>query len=121
MLALKIILVIATVLIGIFVVVWFLRKLANKVGAWFEKHEQVKASVAAVGSFVFIAFSLWLLVSLAQNFISEAYKSITNYKTPHEQRLEFLKTNCDLVDEDYEILNNGKSTYKCPNGKEYKE
>ena len=42
-------------------------------------------------------------------------------KKTHKARLEFLHENCVLIDLGYEILNNGKSTFKCPNGKEYKE
>ena len=48
-------------------------------------------------------------------------KFMESYRSPHQQRVEFLQNKCERIDIGYEILNNNKSTYKCPNGKEYKK
>lgn len=64
----------------------------------------------------FAAILFFLLIS--RTIVGEFKK---RYVLPHKERLEFLQTNCQLIDIGYEILNDGKSTYKCPNGKEYQE
>ena len=88
----------------------------NKIG-WLHDIWEKIISITIYGLYGLIfVFVIWLLISIFFSFVEK----IEAYKTADKQRLEFLKTNCHQVDEDYAILNDGKSFYKCPNGKEYK-
>lgn len=107
----------------------FIYRLSNKVEIrirnWFEEHERLKNSIKAAKNFLYNIlikiFWIWLIASFGIAIIDAASKYYSNFKTEHQKRLEFLQENCEKIDIGYEILNNGKSSYKCPNGKEYKE
>lgn len=62
----------------------------------------------------YMIISVWVILSVIVWIIE-------NYKSDHQIRLEFLNNNCYLVDVGYEIFYDGKSTYKCLNGKEYRK
>lgn len=92
----------------------YLEKRLDKPG-WL--HEKWKEITSRIKDWVIMIIGIWILISIAFVFVEK----METYTTAHQQRLDFLNTNCKLIDQGYEILNNGKSTYKCPNGKEYKE
>lgn len=105
----------------------FIYRLSNRVEIrirnWFDEHERLKACIKSMKKILYkiliTIFWLWITISVGAAILDGAYKYYLNYKSPHQRRLEFLESNCWQIDIGYEILNNGKSTYKCPNGKEY--
>ena len=121
---------VAIVIIGI--CAFFLKRivdsLENKVRPWFKKHKKVRRGVIAgtvivkTGA-VIIKKGLitvlvgWILISLAYAGLA----AIMDHKSPHQKRVGFLVENCWRIDYGYEILNDGRLSYKCPNGREYKE
>ena len=107
----------------------FVYRLSNRnypwIESWFDEHEELKQHLKSIKNFLYkaliIIFLLWIVISFGIGVIDAASKYYSNFKTEHQKRLEFLEENCERIDIGYEILNNGKSTYKCPNGKEYLE
>lgn len=120
-LSMGLILVILFITVGAIFIYRFSNKIEIKIRIWFYQHEKLYNSIKAVKNFLYNIlikfFVLIIIVSVGMGIIEAA----SNFKTEHQKRIEFLEENCELIDMGYEVLNNGKSTYKCPNGKEYKE
>lgn len=104
---------------------WISDNLTTHIKSWVKKHEKTKRIFISVVNSIktLVKTSLYLLVfafmitALAE-MRTNAYK---NSRSAHQKRLDFPGNNCTQIDYGYEILNHGKSTYKCPNGKEYSE
>lgn len=88
----------------------------NKLG----KRQWVALCAIKLRQGLLILLGLYCLSLYASEGAKEHDKFMANYKSPRQQRLEFLEAHCKQVDIEYEALNNGKLIYKCPNGKEYK-
>lgn len=114
--------------VGISIMALYIRWIANRLAEWIKYHKKVKEFL---NSFTYIICSLFIIlrslfitsivVYFVLYFVGVVYNHIKDYKTEHQKRIEFLENNCFKIDIGYEILNDGKSTYKCPNGKEYIE
>jgi len=85
-----------------------------------EKYQKVGLYALKLKKAGMIILGLFLFGEYSSFATQEHDKFMASYKSPYQQRLEFLETHCQQIDIGYEVLNNGKITYKCPNGKEYK-
>jgi hypothetical protein len=126
-------------LLGIIVLGWLLGKLANelfkprlptkpdpkaflntweyKIGIWLDRHRKIKAFVFTVVYGLIAILGISMIIPISSDFV----QILKKFKTSRQQRIEFLKEYCHKVNVGYEILNDGKSIYKCPDGKEYSE
>ena len=111
--------------IAMWIVNWVLNYVARGLKKIFrfplEKYQRVGLYVLKLKKAGMIILGLFLFGEYFSFASQEHDKFMASYKSPHQQRLEFLESNCNQIDIGYEILNNGKSTYKCPNDKKYIE
>ena len=121
----KMTLFLIAVLIGSVFIYRFSNKIAAWLEDWFEEHEELQNHLKSIKNFLYKAlitiFGLWIAISVGIATLEATFKYYSSFKTEHQRRIKFLEVNCYQIDQGYEILNNGKLTYKCPNGKTYKE
>ena len=111
--------------VAMWIVSWTVDFLARKIKRIFksklEKCQWIGLYALKLKKIGMIILGLFLFGEYFSFATQEHDKFMASYKSPHQQKLEFLEENCKQIDMEYAILNNRKSVYKCPNGKEYKE
>lgn len=126
---LEVILLIAVYSISWFLMMWLIKYLMDYLskipkyvlGDWLVKHERIAEFSIKVKNALLLVFGVYIACLYISTGKDDYDKFMESYRSPHQQRVEFLQSKCERIDIGYEILNSGKLTYKCPNGKEYKE
>jgi hypothetical protein len=115
------------VLFAWFVMMWLVNRLVNFsfrrlkriFSGMLEENKWIVTSANKLKNILMTIFGIWLFCFYSSEGAKEHDKFMAHCKSPRQQRLEFLQANCKHIDIEYKVLNNGKFTYKCPNGKEY--